>query len=223
MTPPSALKPAHRETPAEEVLSCITHGVGALLSAGGLAALVTLAALHGDARRIVAVTIYGACLVVLYLASTLYHACRADRRPLAKRRLQLFDHAAIYFLIAGTYTPFLLVLIRGGWGWGLLGVLWGLALVGTVLKVFFVDRFDVISTIAYVLMGWSGLAAAQPVLFRLPGGALAWILAGGVAYTAGVVFYLWDRLPFNHAVWHCFVLAGSACHFIAVAGWVVRA
>lgn len=219
MTPP---KPQHVETPAEEFVSFLTHGIGAVLSVGALAALVTLAALCGDARRIVAVAVYGATLVLLYLASTLYHACAADRRPTAKRRLQVFDHISIYALIAGTYTPFLLVLIRGGWGWSLFGVLWGLAAAGTVFKLFFGSRYDVVSTLVYVAMGWSGLLATGPFLTRLPGGALAWIVAGGVAYTAGVVFYLWDRLPFNHAVWHCFVLAGSTCHFVAVAGWVAK-
>jgi len=220
MTPP---KPPHPETPREEFVSCLTHGVGALLACGALAALVTLAALYGDARRVVAVAIYGATLVTLYLASTLYHACAADCRPTAKRRLQLFDHISIYALIAGTYTPFLLVLIRGGWGWSLFGVLWGLAVAGTCFKLFFGSRYDLVSTLVYVAMGWSGLLAAGPLLSHLPGGAIAWILAGGVAYTAGVAFYLWDRLPFNHALWHCFVLAGSVCHFIAVASYVARA
>jgi hemolysin III len=220
MTPPPG---THRETPAEEALSCLTHGIGALLSAGGLVTLVTLAALYGDARRIVAVAIYGATLVVLYLASTLYHACAADRRPLAKRRLQLVDHISIYALIAGSYTPFLLVLVRGGWGWSLFVVLWGLAAAGTCFKLVFGNRYDVVSALVYVAMGWSGMLAAGPLLSKLPGGALVWIFAGGIAYTAGVVFYLWDRLPFNHAVWHLFVLAGSTCHFVAVAGWVVRA
>jgi hemolysin III len=220
MTPP---KPPHPETPAEEFFSFVTHCVGAVLSFGALAALVTLAALYGDARRIVSVAVYGATLVTLYLASTLYHACAADRRPLAKRRLQVFDHISIYALIAGSYTPFLLVLVRGGWGWSLFGVLWGLAAAGTLFKLFFGNRYDVVSALVYVAMGWSGLCAAGPILSHLPGGAIAWIFAGGIAYTAGVVFYLWDRLPFNHAVWHCFVLAGSACHFIAVAGYVARA
>jgi len=218
MPPP---KPPHPETPREEFVSFITHGVGALLACGALAVLIALASLYGDARRIVAVAVYGVTLVTLYLASTLYHACAADRRPLAKRRLQLFDHISIYALIAGTYTPFLLVLIRGGWGWSLFGVLWGLAAAGTLFKLVFGSRYDVVSTLVYVAMGWSGLLAAGPLLTHLPGGAIAWILAGGIAYTAGVVFYLWDRLPFNHAVWHCFVLAGSACHFIAVATYVV--
>ena len=218
MTPP---KPPHPETPREEFLSFVTHGVGAVLSLGALVALITLAALYGDARRIVAVAVYGATLVTLYLASTCYHACAADRRPLAKRRLQLVDHISIYALIAGSYTPFLLVLVRGGWGWSLFGVLWGLAAAGTLFKLVFGNRYDVVSALVYVAMGWSGLLAAGPLLSHLPGGAIAWIFAGGFAYTAGVVFYLWDHLPFNHAVWHCFVLAGSACHFIAIATYVV--
>jgi len=213
------------ETRVEEAINCVTHGVGAGLAAAALAVLVTLAATRGEARHIVGVSVYGASLLGLYVASTLYHACRCGRPDRTRLRLALkaLDHIGIYCLIAGTYTPFLIVLIRGGWGWTMLCVLWGLALLGTVFKLYYVNRFEVASTLLYVAMGWIGIIGAKPLLLSLPGGALAWVLAGGIAYTAGVVFFLWERLPFNHAIWHLFVLAGSACHFLAVLLYVVPA
>jgi hemolysin III len=213
------------ETRVEEAINCVTHGVGAALAAAALAVLVTLAATRGEARHVVGVSIYGASLLGLYVASTLYHACRCGRPDSLRLRrcLKALDHVGIYCLIAGTYTPFLIVLIRGGWGWTMLCVLWGLALAGTVFKIFYVNRFEVASTLLYVAMGWIGIVGAKPLLGALPGGALAWVLAGGIAYTAGVVFFLWERLPFNHAIWHLFVLVGSACHFLAVLLYVVPA
>lgn len=208
----------HPETPAEERLNCVTHGIGAVLSLVALVLLTTLAAMRGELRHVLTVTVFGLTLLVLYLTSTIYHGCRTAK---VKQRLQIVDHAAIYCLIAGSYTPFLLVLVRGHWGWGLFAVLWALAVFGTLFKIFFAGRFDVVSSLIYVAMGWSGVVAAGPLLERLPGGAVAWMLAGGIAYTAGVVFYLWDRLPFNHAVWHLFVLTGSACHVLAVLFYVI--
>jgi hemolysin III len=210
--------PCHVETPAEERLSSITHGIGAVLSVVALASLLTLAALRGGPRHVITVGIYGASLLGLYLTSTCYHACRDGR---AKHRLKVIDHIAIYCLISGTYTPFLLVSLGGAWGWSLFGILWGLTVVGAVLKLFYVDRFDFASTMIYLAMGWIGVVAAKPFLEHLPGGAIAWMVAGGLAYTGGVVFYLWDRLPFNHAIWHLFVLAGSACHFFGILFYVV--
>ncbi len=203
----------HAETPAEERLSCLTHGIGAALSIAALAVLTTLASVNGTARHIITVTLFGVALLLVYVASTAYHACRPGP---AKYRLQVLDHAAIYALIAGTYTPFLLVHVGGGWGWSLFGTLWGLAVIGVVFKLLFAGRFNLVSTLIYIAMGWSGLIAIKPMLASLPDGAIGWIVAGGIAYTAGVVFYLWDRLPFNHAIWHLFVLAGSVCHFFAV-------
>jgi hemolysin III len=213
------------ETRVEEAVNCVTHGVGAALAAAALAVLVTLAATRGEARHVVGVSIYGASLLGLYLASTLYHACRCGRPDWLRVRkgLKALDHIGIYCLIAGTYTPFLIVLIRGGWGWSMLCVLWGLALAGTVFKLFHVNRYEMASTLLYVAMGWIGIIGAKPLFGALPGGALAWVVAGGIAYTAGVVFFLWERLPFNHAIWHLFVLAGSACHFLAVLLYVVPA
>jgi hemolysin III len=219
-SPPSAAppKPPHVETPIEEALNSLTHGVGAVLSIAGLGILVTLASLHGGPRHVVTVSIYGCAMLLLYLASTCYHACR---HPRARHWLRVADHIAIYCLIAGTYTPFLLVSVRGAWGWSLFGVLWGLTLVGAVLKLFFVHRFDLASTLIYLAMGWIGVIGARPLMHHLPHGALQFIVAGGLAYTVGVVFYLWENLPFNHAIWHLFVMAGSACHFFGILYYVV--
>lgn len=213
----------HVETPAEETVSALTHALGAALSVAGLAVLVTFASFVGSARLIVAVSLFGASMILVYVASTLYHACRRQR---AKSILQVLDHIAIYALIAGSYTPFLLVSIGGGWGWSLFGVLWGLALAGTLFKILLGRMlrfrwFDIVSTALYVAMGWIGLIAARPFFDSLPGGALWWLMAGGVAYTAGIVFYLWDHLPFNHAIWHVFVMAGTTCHFFAILLYVV--
>jgi hemolysin III len=206
------------ESFAEEFASTVTHGVGLLLSLGGLTVLVVLAALRGTAWHIVSCAVYGATLVLLYTASTLYHAVRTPR---AKRILRILDHGAIYLLIAGTYTPFTLVTLRGGLGWTLFGLVWGLAIVGIVFKVFHVTRFPILSTLVYLSMGWLVVIAWRPVMRMIPGGGLALLLAGGIAYTAGVLFYASHKLPFNHAIWHLFVLAGSICHYAAVLLYVL--
>lgn len=205
------------QTPAEEKWNSITHGIGAILSAGALALLVTMAGVYGGALHVVTVLLFGIPLLLMYLVSTCYHACR---HPVRKSRLQILDHLMIYALIAGTYSPFLLVLLRGGWGWSLFGTLWGMALAGMAFKLRFGARYELVSTLAYVAMGWVGLIAAGPLLAVLPTGALALILAGGIAYTAGAGFFLWERLPFNHVIWHGFVMAGSALHALAVLGYV---
>lgn len=209
----------HPETRSEEFLSSLTHALGVLLSLAAIAILITSASLFGDARRIVTVSIFGCSLLLVYLASSLFHACPSG---CVKHRLKVFDHIAIYFLIAGSYTPFLLVNVRGAWGWSLFGVLWGLTAAGTALKLCTVHhRFEMISTLLYLAMGWIGLIAVKPFVAALPAGAIAWLVAGGLAYTAGILFFLWDHLPFNHAVWHLFVLAGSTCHFFAVLFYVI--
>ena len=208
----------HLETPAEEVASGITHAVGGLLAIAALTLLVVFAAGGGDARRVTCVSIYGATLVFMYTASALYHFAR---RPRAKRALRIVDHASIYTLIAGTYTPVTLVTLGGGWGWSLFGVVWGLALAGVTLKLFFTGRYAGLSTALYVGMGWIIVVALKPLLAVIPPAGFAWLIAGGVAYTAGVAFFVWDRLPFNHAVWHLFVIAGSVCHFFAVLLYVL--
>lgn len=197
----------------EEIANSITHGLGTGLSVAGLTVLVLLAALYGDVWQVVAFSIYGSTLIVLYLASTLYHSLQ---NPRAKRVFRVIDHAAIFLLIAGTYTPFLLISMRGVWGWTLLGIVWGLALLGVGFKIFFTHRFPVGSTLAYVLMGWLGVIAWKEAVAHIPPGGLVWLGLGGVAYTVGVIFYAWKRLPYNHAIWHVFVLAGSICHYLAV-------
>ncbi len=198
---------------AEEVVSSITHGLGVLLSVGGGATLITLTAVYAGAREIVAASIFTCTLIVLYTASTLYHAIPF---PAAKRRLQVFDHCAIYVLIAGTYTPFTIVGLRGGWGWSIFGVVWGLAVVGVALKLFFSARLRWLSVLAYVIMGWIIVIAIGPLVRTLPTAALVWLLGGGCAYTLGTIFYLNRRLPYAHGIWHLFVLAGSVCHYAGV-------
>jgi hemolysin III len=202
----------------EETLNAWTHGLGALLSLVGLAVLVFMASLYGDAWHIVSCGIYGVTLVLLFSSSTLYHSCRSER---GKHIFRIIDHASIYLLIAGTYTPFVLVNLRGKWGWSLFGVVWGLALAGIVFQIFFVSRFRVLQTLIYLAMGWLGVIAIKPLLTRVPLPGLIWLLAGGLSYTAGALFYLWKRLPFHHAVWHIFVLAGSVCHYFAILFYVL--
>ncbi len=196
-----------------ELINGVTHGVGFLLSIAGLVVLVVLAASRGGARHVVACSVYGSTLILLYLASTLYHSVTAPR---AKQVLRLIDHIAIYLLIAGTYTPFMLLTLRGGWGWSLFGVIWGLAIVGSVFKILFIGRFRKTSVVIYLLMGWLVVVGLKPLLASLPLAGFVWLMAGGAAYTLGVVFYAWKSLPHHHAIWHVFVMLGSTCHFFAV-------
>lgn len=199
-------------TKGEEWANSLTHGVGVLLSLAGLALLVTRSVELGDGWRLVSTAIYGATLVALYTSSTLYHALPGEA---AKRLLRKFDHAAIFLLIAGTYTPFMLTL-RGVWGWSMLGVVWALAVAGIVLKFWFTGRFRLVSTLLYVGLGWMIVLLVRPLLETVRPAGLWFLLAGGLCYTGGTVFYLWKKLPYHHAVWHGFVLAGSLCHFGAV-------
>jgi hemolysin III len=197
----------------EELANSITHGLGLALSIAGFVVLVALAVMRGGAWLIVSCAVYGSTLVCLYTASTLYHSLRSGR---AKRVFKILDHAAIYLLIAGTYTPFTLVNLRGGWGWTLFGIVWGLAVAGVVFKLWFVDHFQILSTVIYLAMGWLAVIAAKPLFLRVPTGGLYWLLAGGVLYTIGIAFYACRKVPYNHAIWHVFVLAGSICHYFAV-------
>jgi hemolysin III len=206
--------------PVEEVANCVTHGVGLALSLAGLVALVLVACLYGGAWQIVSGSVYGASLVTLYAASTLYHGARSPRR---KRLLQVVDHCCIYLLIAGTYTPFTLVTLRGGWGWTLFGLVWGLALAGILFRVLFGNRYRPVAVASYVLLGWLCVIAAKPILAAVPTGALLWVVAGGLAYTSGVAFFASKRVPHSHAIWHLFVLGGSICHFFAVVLYVLPA
>lgn len=202
------------ETQREEIVNALTHALGAALSIAGLSVLVVMAWLQAEPWRIVTFSIYGASLVLLYLASTCYHLAPAGGR--AKTVLHALDHCAIYLLIAGTYTPFALVSLGGAWGWSLFGALWGLAMIGVLVKTCLPTRSSILSTVTYVAMGWAGIVVAGPIARALPFECIAWVLVGGAAYTLGVFFFLAGRLPFNHAIWHLFVLAGSACHFLAV-------
>ena len=206
------------DTRGEEIANSLTHGLGLILSIAGLSVLVTLAAVRGDAWTVVGCAVFGATLVLLYAASTLYHGLSATRW---KRPLRVLDHAAIFLLIAGTYTPFTLVNLRGPWGWSLFGTVWALAVGGILLKLFFTGRFGVLSTLVYLFMGWLVLIALRPLGEALPHGSLAFLFCGGAAYSLGTVFYCWKRLPYHHAVWHLFVLTGSICHFFAVLGCVL--
>jgi len=201
----------------EDRANTITHASGIAASVAGGAALIVWAALRGDAWKIVGVSVFVTTLLLLYSASTAYHAVRA---PGLKARLKVLDHGAIYLLIAGTYTPFMIGDLRGGWGWSLFGVIWALALTGIVFKVFYAGRFRALSTALYVAMGWLVLIAVGPLIHGLPRSALVWLLAGGIAYTAGTPFYHSRRLRFSHAIWHGFVLLGSLCHAIAVGAGV---
>jgi hemolysin III len=202
----------------EEVANCVTHGVGLALSLAGLVALVLLAWMHGDAWHVLSSAVYGASLVTLYLASTLYHGARTVR---AKHRLQVLDHCCIYLLIAGTYTPFTLVTLRGGWGWTLFGLVWTLALAGILFRVVFGTRYRPVAVASYVLLGWLCVIAVKPILALVPTGAILWLVAGGLTYTTGVFFFASKRIPHNHAIWHLFVLGGSICHYMAVLLYVL--
>lgn len=202
----------------EELANSITHGIGMALSLAALIILVVYASVQGDGWKIVSFSIYGTSLLVLYTASTLYHSFTSER---AKHYLKIFDHAAIYFLIAGTYTPFLLVLLREDWGWTIFIIIWLLAIAGIIFKLFFVHRFQIISTIIYLLMGWLIIFAFRPLIAHVPERGLYWMLAGGLSYSFGVIFYLWKRIPYHHAIWHLFVLGGSICHFFAVLFYIL--
>jgi hemolysin III len=198
----------------EEIANSIVHGLGLAGSLAALFVLVLVAAGRHDPWQIVGGAVFGVTLVLLYLASTLYHALPVCR---AKHVLRVLDHVAIYLLIAGTYTPFMLGVLRGPWGWTLLGTIWSLALLGIIVKCTVGFRFPRLSTAIYVAMGWLVLIAANPLVRHVSPAGLAWLLAGGVCYTGGVAFYATDRrMRYGHAVWHLFVLAGSTCHFLAV-------
>lgn len=197
----------------EELANRLTHGVGVLLGVAGLVLMVVASARHGDVWHVVSTAIFGATLVLLYAASTAYHSVAGEK---IRRLMRKVDHAAIFLLIAGTYTPFVLVTLRGPWGWSLFGVIWGLAVVGVTMKFWFAGRFKLVSTLIYLAMGWLVLIAIKPLMAALPAGGMKFLVAGGLCYTGGAAFYLWKRLPYHHAIWHLFVLAGSMCHWAAV-------
>lgn len=197
----------------EEIANSITHGIGAGLSIAALVILVVFAALQGDAWKIVSFSIYGVSLFALYLTSTLYHSFT---NPKLKQFFHVLDHSAIFLLIAGTYTPILLISMRGVLGWILFGLIWALALGGIVFKIFFFEKFKMLSVLFYVGMGWLVVIAGKPVLEMVPTSVNLWLLIGGIFYTAGVVFYVTKKIPFQHGIWHLFVLGGSVSHFFGM-------
>jgi len=204
--------------PKEEKLNVISHAIGLVLSILALVLLVVYASKEGSAWHIVSFSIYGASLIVLYSASTFYHY---SKTPKLRHRLNIFDHAAIYVLIAGTYTPFTLVVLKGWVGWTIFGVSWGLALTGIILKLFFTGKYDKASTIAYVLMGWLIIFAIKPLVNNLPFEGLMWLLSGGVFYTVGALLYSIKKINYNHTIFHIFVLLGSFSHFMAIFFYVL--
>ncbi len=206
-----------RQSLGEEIANSVSHGVGLLAAVAAMPVLVSAAVQRGGAAGIVGTSIFASTVLLLYLTSTLYHALPSSR---AKRVLRVLDHGAIYLLIAGTYTPFMLGVLRGTWGWTLLGVVWSLALAGVVLKTLSGVRYPRLSTCLYLAMGWLALIAVKPLWLYVPTWGLVWLFAGGIAYTVGVVFFaVGQRVRYSHFVWHLFVIAGTAFHFIAVLGY----
>jgi len=204
----------------EEIANTITHGLGIALSSAGLAVVVIFASLYSSPIAIVSCSIYGASLVLMYSSSTFYHWVRSPR---AKRVWRIIDHSAIYLLIAGSYTPFTLILLEGAWGWTLFGIIWGLAFLGILLKAVFMGRYPVISVLIYIAMGWLVMVAAKPLFANFNFGGLTLLVAGGVVYTGGIVFYAIDRIPYNHAIWHLFVLGGSILQYCSLLFFVILA
>lgn len=196
----------------------VSHAFGLLLSIAGLILMLLRAGGSGDALRIVSAAIFGAGLIALYAASTAYHSAKDPR---VRSRLRVNDHATIYVLIAGTYTPIALVTLNGWVGWTIFGVTWGMALTGIIVKLFFTGKYNLLSTLMYVFMGWIIVFAIKPLIDNMPPAGLAWLLAGGVAYTVGAILYSIEKIHFNHAIFHLFVLLGSFCHFIAIYSYVL--
>jgi len=202
-----------RHVTADELANTLTHGIGLACSLFGFIILLTLAIVRGGAWQILGCAIYGTTLVCLYAASTFYHGVSSAR---VKRILHIFDHCAIFLLIAGTYTPFLLVNLRGSWGWSLFAVIWTIAAVGILFKLWFADRFPIFSVSTYVAMGWLGVIAARQVYTHVPLTGIVWIILGGLAYSVGVIFYACKKIPYHHVIWHLLVMAGSSCHYVAI-------
>lgn len=205
-------------SPTEERINIVSHACGFFLSIVAMVFLIVHASLHGGALHIVSFTIFGISLCVLYAASTLYHSAK---NPEKRSRLKIFDHASIYVLIAGSYTPFTLVTISGKTGWIIFGIAWGSALTGTILKLFFTGRYSIVSTIMYVVMGWIIVFAIKPLVHNLPLAGCLWLFGGGVAYTIGAILYSIKRIKFNHAIFHVLVLIGSFCHFVSIFYYVL--
>jgi len=214
----SWFKESKLQTRAEEIGNATTHALGALLSLVAITLLYQFAASQSDELKLISSIVFGSSLLLMYISSTLYHSMRA---PNLKHLFRIIDHSSIYLLIAGSYTPFTLVTLKGPWGWTLFVIVWSLAVAGIIFKMFFVHRFETLSTVIYLVMGWMVVVAVKPLYALLPLGGIECIVAGGLCYTVGVVFYVWEKLRFSHTLWHLFVLAGSICHFFAVLLYVI--
>ncbi|MDR6123879.1 hemolysin III [Bacillus sp. SLBN-46] len=208
----------HTFSKQEEIANSITHGIGALLSISALVILIVFASLYGTAWHIVSFTIFGVTMLLLYMSSTLLHSLPEGK---AKDVFEIFDHSSIYFFIAGTYTPFLLIVIKGAMGWTLFGVVWGLAIAGTIFKCFFVKKYLFTSTLLYVVMGWLIVFAWKSLAANLSPEGMTYLIIGGALYTLGAIFYVWRGFKYHHAVWHLFVMAGSTAHFFCVLLYVL--
>ncbi len=202
-----------QQSRGEEIANSITHGVGVGISIAALVLLLVFTSSKSDPWRIVSFSIFGATMIALYLSSTLYHSFRNKR---VRQFFRILDHSSIFLLIAGSYTPITLICLRGPWGWSLFGMVWGIAITGIILKAFAMHKLKYVSVILYILMGWLILVAIKPMLQSVPMGMLVWLIIGGLCYTFGVIFYVWKKLPYHHAVWHLFVLAGSVSHFFGM-------
>jgi hemolysin III len=202
----------------EEIANAVIHGIGALLSIAALVLLIVFSAINKEPWSIFSSIIYGSSLIILYLSSTLYHSFQNKK---VKDLFEIFDHSAIYILIAGTYTPFTLITLHGKTGWILFSTVWILAAIGIVFKIFFVKKFRILSTLLYIAMGWLVVVALKPLVANLEFWGLFWLVLGGVLYTVGTIFYVWRKIPYHHALWHLIVLAGSICHFFAIFFYVI--
>lgn len=212
------MKESKLQTRAEEIGNASTHAMGALLSLVGITFMIFFCSKQHDATKLISSVVFGITLFLMYLSSTIYHSVND---PKLKHLFRIIDHASIYLLIAGSYTPFMLVTLRGPWGWTLFTIIWSLAVFGVIFKMFFVHKFAVLSTVIYLMMGWLAIVAIKPIYHNLPWPGLECMVAGGLCYTVGVIFYVWERLKFSHMLWHLFVLAGSMFHFFAVLFYVV--
>lgn len=208
----------HTFSKNEEIANAVTHGIGILLSLVALALLIVFSGLYGTAMHVVSFTIYGVTMLMLYISSTMLHSLPDGK---LKNIFEILDHASIYLFIAGTYTPILFIVVQGALGWTLFGIVWGLATIGIIFKVFFVKRFLFLSTIFYIGMGWLAVFALEPMIKNLPYAGIAFLIGGGLCYTIGTVFYVWRLFKYHHAVWHTFVLAGSVLHFFLIFVYVL--